>query len=79
MKKIIVALVVIASALSSAVAQKEVKYAKLFYKEVKINFVGSVAFYFQKQLCAVMSERGLQSGIILQSPMEGLVKYHLGK
>jgi len=49
------------------------------HKEVKINFVGSVAFYFQKQLCAVMSERGLQSGIILQSPMEGLVKYHLGK
>ncbi len=47
------------------------------HKEVKISFVGSVAFYFQKQLHEVMTERGLQPGIILQSPMEGLVKYHL--
>jgi N-acetylglucosamine kinase-like BadF-type ATPase len=47
------------------------------HKEVKISFVGSVAFHFQKQLQEVMIERGLQHGIILQSPMEGLVKYHL--
>ncbi len=47
------------------------------HKEVKINFVGSVAFYFKEQLNQVMVERGLQQGIILQSPMEGLVKYHL--
>ena len=49
------------------------------HKEVKISFVGSVAFYFQKQLHEVMTERGLQHGIILQSPMEGLIKYHLEK
>jgi len=49
------------------------------HKEVKINFVGSVAFYFQKQLHEVMAERGLQQGIILQSPMEGLLKYHTEK
>lgn len=47
------------------------------HKEVKISFVGSVAFYFQKQLHEVMAERGLHPGIILQSPMEGLVKYHI--
>jgi len=47
------------------------------HKQVKINFVGSVAFHFQKQLHEVMNERGLQQGIILQSPMEGLVNYHL--
>jgi N-acetylglucosamine kinase-like BadF-type ATPase len=47
------------------------------HKEVKISFVGSVAFHFQKQLYEVMTERGLKHGIILQSPMEGLVKYHL--
>ncbi|HXU25995.1 MAG TPA: BadF/BadG/BcrA/BcrD ATPase family protein [Bacteroidia bacterium] len=47
------------------------------HKQVKINFVGSVAFHFQKQLHEVMSERGLQEGIILQSPMEGLVNYHI--
>ena len=47
------------------------------HKEVKVSFVGSVAFHFKKQLHEVMAERGLQQGIILQSPMEGLVKYHL--
>ncbi|HKC66742.1 MAG TPA: hypothetical protein VKG26_00795 [Bacteroidia bacterium] len=46
------------------------------HKQVKINFVGSVAFHFQKELHEVMGELGLQAGIILQSPMEGLIKYH---
>jgi glucosamine kinase len=49
------------------------------HKEVQLNFVGSVAFHFQKQLHQVMSDRGLKPGVILQSPMEGLVKYHLDK
>ena len=49
------------------------------HKEVKISFVGSVAFHFQKQLQEVMAERTLQQGIILQSPMEGLIRYHLEK
>jgi N-acetylglucosamine kinase-like BadF-type ATPase len=47
------------------------------YKQVEINFVGSVALHFKEQLQQVMQERGLKKGIILQSPMEGLVKYHL--
>ncbi len=49
------------------------------HKTVKIHFVGSVAFYFKAQLHEVMNERSLHPGIILQSPMEGLVKYHTEK
>ena len=47
------------------------------HKQVEINFVGSVALHFKEQLQQVIQERGLKQGIILQSPMEGLVKYHL--
>jgi N-acetylglucosamine kinase-like BadF-type ATPase len=47
------------------------------HKQVEINFVGSVALHFKEQLQQVMQEHSLKQGIILQSPMEGLVKYHL--
>ncbi|HEX7415319.1 MAG TPA: BadF/BadG/BcrA/BcrD ATPase family protein [Bacteroidia bacterium] len=47
------------------------------HKQVDISFVGSVALHFKEQLQQVMQERGLKKGIILQSPMEGLIKYHL--
>jgi N-acetylglucosamine kinase-like BadF-type ATPase len=47
------------------------------HKQVEINFVGSVALHFKEQLYQVMQERGLKQGIILQSPMEGLINYHL--
>lgn len=46
-------------------------------KQIEINFVGSVALHFKELLNEVMQGRGLKQGIILQSPMEGLVKYHL--
>jgi len=45
--------------------------------EVKICFVGSIAFYFKEQLKLVLAEHNLQSGIILKDPLEGLIKYHL--
>jgi glucosamine kinase len=47
------------------------------YKLVEIHFVGSVALHFREQLEKVMERRSLHKGIILQSPMEGLVIYHL--
>ncbi|MHB8260558.1 MAG: BadF/BadG/BcrA/BcrD ATPase family protein [Bacteroidia bacterium] len=47
------------------------------HKQVEINFVGSVALHFKEQLQQVMQERGLKKGIVLQSPMEGLIRYHL--
>ncbi|MCB0482107.1 MAG: ATPase [Flavobacteriales bacterium] len=43
----------------------------------KICFVGSVAFHFQNTLMEVIEEYGLEMGTINQSPLEGLVGYHL--
>jgi N-acetylglucosamine kinase-like BadF-type ATPase len=48
-----------------------------FSKEVSINFVGSVAFYFQEELKKVALELELKIGVVIQKPIEGLVKYHL--
>lgn len=42
----------------------------------KVNFVGSVAFYFQNVLRKVLRENGYELGEVMRSPMEGLVKYY---
>ncbi len=41
-----------------------------------IGFVGSVAYHFQGLLKACLEENGLTLGRVIQSPMEGLVRYH---
>ncbi|MCG6190311.1 ATPase [Maribellus maritimus] len=41
-----------------------------------VCFIGSVAFYFEDILRAVLLKNELNSGIILQEPMEGLIKFH---
>ena len=41
-----------------------------------INFTGSIAFHFEKQLRKVIEEQGLIFGKINQSPMKGLILYH---
>lgn len=41
-----------------------------------ISFVGSVAFYFQELLKECLETKDLRLGIIMQSPMEGLIKYY---
>jgi len=46
------------------------------YKETPIHFIGSVAFHYKNVLSEAMEAMGLQLGDIIQSPMEGLVKYH---
>ncbi|NAS30138.1 N-acetylglucosamine kinase [Flavobacteriaceae bacterium R38] len=45
-------------------------------EEVSINFVGSIAFYLQDELKAVLNENNLKPGNILRRPIDGLVKYH---
>jgi N-acetylglucosamine kinase-like BadF-type ATPase len=45
-------------------------------ENMKVGFVGSVAYYFRDTLEIVASERGIVISEIVQSPMEGLVKYH---
>ncbi len=46
------------------------------YKEQKINFVGSIAFFYQDVLREVAADMGCTVGNIIQSPMEGLINYH---
>ncbi|MBS1647200.1 MAG: hypothetical protein JST67_07660 [Bacteroidetes bacterium] len=46
------------------------------HKKLLIHFVGSVAFYFQKQMEEVLQEKNLNIGTVLQSPMEGLIRHH---
>ena len=47
------------------------------YKKYTFNAVGSVAYYFKPLLQKVVEEFGMKMGVILQAPMEGLIKYHL--
>ena len=42
-----------------------------------VHFTGSIAYYYQDILRAVLKNNGLQPGRILKSPLEGLVDYHL--
>ena len=49
------------------------------HNSLPIHFIGSIAFYFKKELQIVAKETGLSLGKIQQSPLEGLIQYHLGK
>ena len=42
-----------------------------------VHFTGSIAFYYQDILKAVLAEKGLIAGRILKSPMETLFEYNL--
>ena len=46
------------------------------YQNLKENLIGSVAFYYKEVLAEAAEAMGIQLGTIIQSPMEGLIKYH---
>lgn len=46
------------------------------YKELPVNFVGSIAHFQKKCLTEAAAARGITVGNIYQNPMEGLIKYH---
>lgn len=46
------------------------------YKNLPVNFAGSVAWYFSEQLEKVLKEEGLNPGRIVRDPIEALVDYH---
>ncbi|MCX6251499.1 MAG: ATPase [Bacteroidetes bacterium] len=46
------------------------------YKEVPVSFVGSIAWYYRDILMEAALEQKISVGTILQSPLEGLVRYH---
>lgn len=45
-------------------------------KQMKVSFVGSVAFHFQEILRECLLQRGFAMGSVMQAPAEGLVKYY---
>lgn len=45
-------------------------------RNVQINFIGSVAFYFGKALQQACDEMGLRLGHIVKQPIQNLVEYH---
>lgn len=46
-------------------------------KEVKIHFVGSIAFYLKEELEITFDKYGLQLGNVLRRPIDGLIAYHI--
>lgn len=46
------------------------------WDKLPIHFVGSVAFNYQDILIEAVEEMGMKPGKIIQSPMDGLIKYH---
>ena len=49
------------------------------FRNSKVHFIGSVAFYYKTILAEAAQEINIQLGTIIKSPMEGLIKYHSGK
>ena len=45
-------------------------------KEVTVHFVGSIAFYLEKELSILLKEYGLRKGKVLKRPIDGLVLHH---
>lgn len=46
------------------------------YDKLPIHFVGSVAYHFEDTLKEAVEAMHMKPGKIVQSPMEGLIKYH---
>ncbi len=47
------------------------------YRDYKINFVGSIAYVFQKELKESIEAIGGRVGQIIKNPMSGLIKHHI--
>jgi hypothetical protein len=43
---------------------------------MEVNFVGSVAFVFEKELTEALERHSLKLGKIMRSPICGMVNYH---
>ena len=46
------------------------------YKELSVNFIGSIAHYYRPVLEEAAAACGCHIGTIIKSPMEGLIKFH---
>lgn len=48
------------------------------YKSLPVSFIGSIAYYYRAVLEEAASTSGCTIGSIIKSPMEGLIRFHLG-
>lgn len=46
------------------------------YKNYKVSFTGSVAYHFKDVLSEVANDLGIDVGMIVQSPMDGLIGFY---
>ena len=46
------------------------------HREVSLNIVGSIAFYYEDFIRKVASSKQVTIGTILEKPITGLIKYH---
>ncbi|NOT75010.1 MAG: N-acetylglucosamine kinase [Cyclobacteriaceae bacterium] len=46
------------------------------YKNLKVHFVGSIAFYYSDLLRQVANDKGVTVKVILEAPISGLTLYH---
>lgn len=42
-----------------------------------VHFTGSIAFHFRELLTESAAENGFQAGLITQSPIDGLIRFHI--
>ena len=49
------------------------------YKNQTVNFIGSIAYYYQDIIDEAANQMGIKAGLTLKSPIKGLIKYHLSK
>jgi len=49
------------------------------YKQYEFNCIGSVAFIFKDILKETCSSYGMKPGLIIQEPIDGMVKYHISQ
>ena len=49
------------------------------HKEVKINFIGSVAFFLKEEINEVALSHNCEIGYIVKNPIDKLIEYHFKK
>ena len=65
---------IVYNSFKSFLERNVVKYTG--YQQVKLHFVGSVAYYYADVLRKAAADMGLQVHTILENPIEGLIHYH---
>lgn len=63
-------------ALNSFIAFLRRNVMQYDYTQYPVHFIGSVAYYYREILQEAAQETGVAIGKIMQSPMEGLIRYH---